>query len=83
MNSLEVKVGDIVKLIKADRKYTELIPGNAYSLKRMVRSLDNDIQKLGRVRFVSCLSPCLVILSISLMFFSTSAISTIYTAQLQ
>jgi len=49
----------------------------------MVRSIDNDIQKLGRVKFVSCLSPCLVILSVSLMFFSTSAILTIYTAQLE
>jgi hypothetical protein len=50
----------------------------------MVRRIANDIQKkLGRVRFVSCLSPCLVILAVSLMFFSTSAISTIYTAHLQ
>jgi hypothetical protein len=55
----------------------------AYSLTRMVRSIDNDIQKLGRVKFVSCLFPCLVNLSVLLMFFSTSAISTIYTAQLQ
>jgi hypothetical protein len=55
----------------------------AYSLTRLVRSIDNDIKKLGRVKFVSCLSPCLVILSVSLMFFSTLAISTIYTAQLQ
>ena len=55
----------------------------AYSLTRMVRSIGNDLQIRGRVRFVSCLSPCLVILSVLLMLFSTSAISTIYTAHLQ
>lgn len=55
----------------------------AYSLTRMVRSIGNDLQIRGRVRFVSCLSPCLVILSVLLMLFSTSAISTIYTADLQ
>ena len=41
------------------------------------------IYKNWKAKFVSCLSPYLIILSVSLMSFSASAISTIYTAQPQ
>ncbi|MGB6674892.1 MAG: hypothetical protein WBE34_20885 [Candidatus Nitrosopolaris sp.] len=41
------------------------------------------LQKMRRVRFVSCSSTSTVFLSVSSIFFCTLAISTIYAAELQ
>ena len=46
----------------------------------MIRRTSIEIQKLRRVRFFHCLSPWFVILVVSLIFFSVSAISTVYTS---
>ena len=54
----------------------------AYGVMRVVRSIDNDIKQLES-EICQLLSPYLIILSVSLMFFSASAISTIYIGQPQ
>jgi len=46
----------------------------------MIRRTSIEIQKPRRVRFFLCLSPWFMILVVSLIFFSVSAISTLYAA---
>jgi hypothetical protein len=48
----------------------------------MIRRIGIDIQSLRRISLLSCISSCLVILLLSLIFFSHSAISSPYTVQL-